>query len=215
LTLLNDPSRLLTFLGIVAVMAATPGPANLFSIATGMAGGPRAVLAGVAGMLTGTLVWFLAAALGLGALILAFPRAFHLLTYIGAAYLIWLGSKALWSGLRHRPDYQDLGSGLKPGPASKRKAYLDGFMVQITNPKALVFFSAVLPPFIDPHQPFGPQLAVFAAANIAMDLVTMNAYGLGGSALAHRLSEPRFKRAFSLVVGVLLICASGLILLQH
>jgi threonine/homoserine/homoserine lactone efflux protein len=88
-------------------------------------------------------------------------------------------------------------------------------MVQITNPKALVFFSAVLPPFIDPHQPFGPQLAVFAAANIAMDLVTMNAYGLGGSALAHRLSEPRFKRAFSLVVGVLLICASGLILLQH
>jgi hypothetical protein len=45
--------------------------------------------------------------------------------------------------------------------------------------------------------------------------VTMNAYGLGGSALAHRLSEPRFKRAFSLVVGVLLICASGLILLQH
>jgi threonine/homoserine/homoserine lactone efflux protein len=215
LTLLNDPSRLVTFLGIMAVMAATPGPANLFSIATGMAGGPRAVLAGVAGMLTGTLVWFLAAALGLGALVLAFPRTFHLLTYVGAAYLVWLGSKALWSGLRRHPDHQDLSSGLKPRTASKRKAYLDGFMVQITNPKALVFFSAVLPPFIDPHQPFGPQLAVFAAANIGMDLVTMNAYGLGGSALAHRMSEPRFQRAFSLVVGALLICASGLILFRH
>ncbi len=215
MTLLNDPSRLVTFLGIMAVMAATPGPANLFSIATGMAGGPRAVLAGVAGMLSGTLVWFLAAALGLGALVLAFPKTFHLLTYFGAAYLIWLGSKALWSGLRRHPDHQDLSSGLKPGTASKRKAYLDGFMVQITNPKALVFFSAVLPPFIDPHQPFGPQLAVFAAANIGMDLVTMNAYGLGGSALAHRMSEPRFQRAFSLVVGALLICASGLILFRH
>jgi threonine/homoserine/homoserine lactone efflux protein len=213
LTLLDDPSRLFTFLGIMAVMAATPGPANLFSIATGIAGGPKTVLAGVAGMLSGTLVWFMAAALGLGALVVTFPRTFHVLTFMGAGYLLWLGSQSIWSGLKGA-DHQDLKVSLQTRTASKRKAYLDGLMVQITNPKALVFFSAVLPPFIDPHQPFGPQLAVFAAANIGMDFVTMNAYGLGGTALAHRLSEPRFQRLFYVVVGALLISAAGMILFR-
>ncbi len=80
-----DPARYVAFLGVMAVMAVTPGPANLFAIATGAQKGKAAALVGVAGMNTATLVWFCAAALGLGALILAFPQVFHLLAFAGAA----------------------------------------------------------------------------------------------------------------------------------
>ena len=215
MTLAVDPARYLAYLGIMAVMAATPGPANLFSIAKGVGGGGRAVLAGVAGMLSGTLVWFSAAALGLGALVIAFPKTFHLLTYAGCAYLVWLGAKSFLAGLRVGKSSHDFSPSLQPGSASAIKAFREGFTVQITNPKAVVFFSAVLPPFIDPLRPIGPQLALFAAANVVMDFVTMNAYGLGGAALAHKMTEPRFQRGFSLAVGALLICAAGLILTQH
>jgi threonine/homoserine/homoserine lactone efflux protein len=84
-------------------------------------------------------------------------------------------------------------------------------MVQLSNPKALLFFTAVLPPFLDIARPLPSQLAMFAAATIGMDVIAMSAYGLGGAALSEKMSEPRFRRAFSWFVGVLLITASILI----
>jgi threonine/homoserine/homoserine lactone efflux protein len=83
--------------------------------------------------------------------------------------------------------------------------------VQLANPKVVLFFSAVLPPFMDAERPAAPQLAVFACVVVGMDLITMSAYGLGGAALARRMSEPRFRRAFGVIVGVLLLMASVLI----
>jgi threonine/homoserine/homoserine lactone efflux protein len=84
--------------------------------------------------------------------------------------------------------------------------------VQIANPKVLLFFTAVLPPFLDPKLSLPPQLALCALATIGMDCITMTAYGLGGAVLAARMTEPRFRRIFRLVVGALLILAAGLIL---
>ena len=71
-----DPHLYSTFLGVMAVMAVTPGPANLFAVATGMEKGRASALFGVLGMNVATLVWFGAAALGLAALVKAFPAAF-------------------------------------------------------------------------------------------------------------------------------------------
>ena len=78
-----DPARYALFASVMAVFAVTPGPANLFAIATGMHAGPRAALLGVAGMNAATLVWFGAATLGLGALVVAFPAQFHLIAIAG------------------------------------------------------------------------------------------------------------------------------------
>ena len=201
-----DPARYSAFLVTMFVMAITPGPANLFAIATGMQKGKGAALLGVAGMNIATLTWFAAAALGLSTLIIAFPQAFHLLALAGAAYLIWLG-------------FTSIRSGLKPAQADEaprqfrlgRSAFRDGFAVQIANPKILLFFGAVLPPFIDIHRPLVPQLVMFAAATIGMDVISMSAYGLGGAALSSRMNEPGFRRGFALMVGVLLITAAILI----
>jgi threonine/homoserine/homoserine lactone efflux protein len=203
-----DPARYVTFLGVMSVMAATPGPANLFAIANGAQRGRAAALVGVAGMNSATLVWFSAAALGLGALIIAFPQVFRILAYAGAAYVAWLGIKALHEALTRAagPGHGTFRMG--------RSAYLDGFTVQIANPKALLFFTAILPPFLDVQRPLPAQLALFACATIGMDVVAMSAYGLGGAALAAQMNEASFRRAFSAVVGILLLTAAVLMAMR-
>lgn len=201
-----DPARYAAFLAAMFVMAITPGPANLFAIATGVQKGKAAALVGVAGMNAGTLTWFAAAALGLGALIVAFPQAFHLLAIGGALYVGWLGIRFIRSGVKNDagPSHVEVRAG--------RSAFLDGFAVQLANPKALLFFTAVLPPFIDTSRPLLAQLAMFAAATIGMDVIAMSAYGLGGAALSAKMAEPRFRRGFSVGVGALLLITAVLIL---
>jgi threonine/homoserine/homoserine lactone efflux protein len=200
-----DPQKFAVYCGVTVVMAAFPGPANLFSVANGMQKGRRAVLEGVVGMNSATLVWFAAAALGLGALITAFPWLFKAMTLLGAAYVAWLGAKSLRSALKNQGEDPPLT--VRPG----RSALRDGFAVQISNPKAILFFTAVLPPFIVLNRPLLPQLAMFAVVVIGMDVITMTTYGLGGAALAARMTEPHFRRMFSAVVGALLIGAAVLI----
>ncbi len=203
-----EPGRFVLFLGVMATLAATPGPANLYSIATGLHKGPRAALSGVAGMNCATLVWFIAAALGLGALVAAFPEAFHLLTLGGAAYVAWLGLKSLIAAAKG----SGLSDALEERPGSP---FLRGFAVQIANPKAVLFFSAVLPPFLDLSRPLAPQLALFACATLSMDMCSMSFYGLGGAYLSDRLQRQGFRRLFNLFVGSILIFAAFLILMRH
>ena len=201
-----DPHLYAAFLGVMAVMAITPGPANLFAVATGMEKGRASALIGVVGMNAATLVWFGAAALGLGALVAAFPQAFRIIAVLGALYVAWLGIKALRGAFATaaEPDHVEVRRG--------RSALIDGFTVQIANPKAILFFTAVLPPFLDVNRPVAPQLALFALATIGMDVLSMSAYGLGGAALADRMNQPRFRRGFGIFVGGLLILAAVLII---
>ncbi len=207
MTLPVDPARYVAFLAAMSMMAIAPGPANLFAIATGMQRGRGQVLVGVAGMNAATLVWFVCAALGLSALMAAFPGAFRLLAIAGARYVAWLGISAIRSGLKGGGGPID-----RPAAPVARSAFIDGFSVQIANPEALLFFTAVLPPFLDPARPLAGQLPLYAAATIGMDVVAMTAYGLGGAALAGRMTEPGFRRAFAFAIGVLLIAVAALIL---
>lgn len=207
MTLPVDPARYAAFLGAMAILAATPGPSNLFAIANGMSRGRRAVLLGVAGMNTATLLWYGAAALGLGALALAFPKAVKALIVLGALYLVWLAYRSLRSGFD--------ASSAAVGHADihpARSAYWDGFTVQIANPKILLFFGAVLPPFIDFQRPLPAQFVMFALATVGLDVVATTSYGFGGAALARRMSDPRFRRGFSIAVAVVLLAAAALII---
>ena len=203
-----DPHLYSTFLGVMAVMAVTPGPANLFAVATGMEKGRASALVGVLGMNAATLVWFGAAALGLAALVKAFPAAFKVIAVLGAVYVAWLGIKAVRGAFATaaQPDHVVIRKG--------RSAFVDGFAVQIANPKAILFFTAVLPPFVDVSRPVAPQLALFALAAIGMDMVSMSTYALSGAALSRRMQQPRFRRGFGLVVGLLLMTAAILIVLR-
>ena len=203
-----DPHLYSTFLGVMAVMAVTPGPANLFAVATGMEKGRASALFGVLGMNVATLVWFGAAALGLAALVKAFPAAFKVVAVLGAVYVAWLGVKAL------RGAFATAGQPDRLVVRKGRSAFVDGFAVQIANPKAILFFTAVLPPFVDVSRPVAPQMALFAVAVIGMDMMSMSAYALSGAALSRRMGQPRFRRGFGLFVGILLLAAAVLIVVR-
>ena len=203
-----DPERYALYCGLMAVFAAIPGPANLFMIATGVRVGPRGVAQAVAGLNAASLVWIAAAALGLGALAVAFPLALRLLAIVGALYVAWLGAKALWAAAR------DAVSALDPA-ARTAGAFRDGFAVQISNPKAIIFFSAILPPFVDPARPALAQFVWLGATAVLMDVIAFTTYGLAGGALAGVLRERAARRWFSALVGALLTAAAALILLRQ
>jgi threonine/homoserine/homoserine lactone efflux protein len=199
-----DPQKFIVFVGVMAVMSAAPGPANLFSVANGAEKGRGAVLPAVVGLNAASLTWFAAAAFGLGALITAFPAVFRVLGWLGALYLAWLGLGALRAARKGGgPTHALIRTGRSP--------FLDGFMVQITNPKALLFFTAILPPFVDVKRPFLTQLVAFAVTTTVLDVVTMSAYGIGGAMLAARMTEPHLQRGFATSVGILLLSAAVLI----
>ncbi|MFN3229013.1 MAG: LysE family translocator [Asticcacaulis sp.] len=203
-----DPARYGAFLLVMAVMAITPGPANLFMVANGASRGHKAVLPAFIGMSLASTVWFIGAALGLGSLMKAFPEAFKIIIWVGGLYVIWLGLKSIWGALKDKGDTHAVNTSLaKTGTSALR----DGFMVQISNPKALLFFVAVLPPFLDTDRAILPQMVLFAIATLSMDGVSM-LYGFGGVALAQRMDEPRFRKIFNCVIGLLLIVVAGLIL---
>lgn len=193
----------------MAIFAVTPGPANLFAIATGLQRGPRAGLMGVLGMNLATLVWFVAAGAGLFALIKAAPQVFHYLALASAAYIAWLGAKSIWAGARNQVAPLDAA---KPGAAGR--ALADGFAVQIANPKAIIFFTAVLPPFLTADRDVAPQLAAFAVATIIADGIAMSGYALGGAVLSARFQNAGFRRGFAGLVGVLLLSSAVLIALR-
>jgi len=92
--------------------------------------------------------------------------------------------------------------------------FRDGFVVQATNPKALLFFTAVLPPFVEVDRPVAPQMAAFALALFALDGLCMMSYGLLGAAFAHKMAEPKFRRAFGLFVGSVLLLVAALMAMR-
>lgn len=208
-TLPVDPQLYLAYLGTMLVMAFTPGPANVFAVATGMQRGKAAALMAVAGMNTATFVWYCAAALGLGALVKTFPEVFRIISYGGILYVVWMAISAIRGAMKAADKALDT-----PVLDKARNAYLSGFMVQIANPKAILFFTAVLPPFLDIDRPPVPQLALFAVATLGLDTISMSAYGLGGAAFARHMSSVRFQRLFGIGVGVLLLTAAILMAMR-
>ena len=200
-----DPHLYLAYLGTMLVMAFTPGPANVFAVATGMQRGKAAALMAVMGMNTATFTWYCAAALGLGALVKSFPEVFKIVSIGGILYVVWMAIQAIRGALKATDKALDA-----PQLDKGRNAYLSGFLVQIANPKAILFFTAVLPPFLDINRPAIPQLALFAVATLGLDTIAMSAYGLGGAAFARHMSTARFQRMFGLGIGALLLTAAAL-----
>ncbi len=202
-----DSQSYIQFLVLMGAMAVSPGPANVFALTIGLEKGWRAGLIGVAGMNAATFVWFLAAALGLGALMSAFPRVFNVLAVLGGLYVAWLGLKALRVALSPSTQGVRFGSGV---PATR--PFRDGFIVQIANPKVLLFFGAILPPFINPDRAIIPQLVMLGGATFVFDGISMCLFVLAGAALSRQFGQAKFARIFSGSIGALLLVTAALIL---
>ena len=130
------------FLATAIVLLLVPGPAVLYVVTRSIEMGRVGGLASVAGITTGTVVFVALAAAGLSSLILASTVAFDAVKYVGAAYLLLLGVRRLFGrGLDQ--------SGEEAVPRTRSRAYTQGIVVNLTNPKTIVFVFAFLPQFVD------------------------------------------------------------------
>src|ERR1700733_6965390 len=151
------------FLIMEAALSLSPGPAVFYVVSQGVRAFPRAVPATL-GILTANAVYFALSATSLGALIAASARFFTIAKWAGAAYLINLGIRARrsagWSPA------VNLGETQTSEPGDRRRVYLGALTLQLANPKALLFFLALLPQFIDPSRPVAPQMLILAATSM-------------------------------------------------
>lgn len=193
----------IAFLLLEIVLCLTPGPAVLFVVSTAAARGPRAGLAGAAGIAMGNTFYFVLSALGIAAIILASSLLFTVLKWAGAAYLIWLGARMLWTRAA-APAERDRHA----GPPALAASVLRGFAVQAANPKALAFFVALLPQFVDPQQSVAYQMLILGATSLVVELGVLAFYvWLVGR--ARRYAGDRWTALVRRVAGGLLVAAGA------
>jgi homoserine/homoserine lactone efflux protein len=154
------------FVAAELIFSATPGPAVMLVSAAGLRGGFRAAFAASLGIQTGNAIYILVSALGLGALIATSGTAFAAIKIIGAAYLIFLGVRILWQSRASQPPLSS------PG-----KPYLQAVLTQLANPKAILYFSAFLPQFLDRNAPLWPQYLLMFAIIAAGETAILGCYG--------------------------------------
>ena len=174
----------LTYVATVLALMSTPGPSHLLMLSTSVANGFRRSTATAAGDLTANMLQMLAAGLGLATLLVASRDAFAVVKWVGVAYLAWLGAKTLL-----RSFAQDT-TGPHADASSVAQLWLRGFVTSAANPKAVVFFAALFPQFIDQGRPLALQLLVLGATYVAIDGFFLLTYGAGASWLARRLQGP-------------------------
>jgi homoserine/homoserine lactone efflux protein len=168
-----NSSVILLYLCTWSLVAISPGPAVMCSMEHSTRFGFKASLIGIAGIQAGNLLFFLATALGLASFLAAGTVAFLILRIVGASYLFYLGSRIIWS------TFKTSSVALESIPrefAPRRSLFVHGLLIQITNPKALLFVSALLPQFILPGRPLAPQIMLLATVTIAVDLSVLSTY---------------------------------------
>lgn len=185
----------LAFLIAAAALALVPGPTVTVIIANSLRFGPRAGLLNVAGTQVGVAIWLAVAALGLEAAIKVMGVWFDVLRYAGAAYLIWLGIKLLRS-------HGDL-AGAVERARPKGSFFLQGFIVILSNPKMLVLFGALIPPFINPNSDPTRQLLVLGLTFAGIALLGDSAYALAAGSAGRFLQRSRV-RTIEIVSGLCL-----------
>jgi threonine/homoserine/homoserine lactone efflux protein len=185
------------FVAAVIIFLAIPGPGNLALITSTSKGGVRGGLAATLGIIAADQVLMWAAVAGVATLLLAYPSAFHVLQWLGAAYLAWLGSKMLLAKPGSKPVLH-----IEPHHYFKQAA-----LITLLNPKAIVFYMAFFPLFVDPARHQGVSTFAVMAATVA---ALTFAYGLVAVLLTHHLAErmranPLIGRVLQKLTGVCLV----------
>ena len=185
------------FVAAIIVFLLIPGPGNLALVTSTGKGGIKGGLAATLGVIAGDQVLMWLAVAGLAALLAAYPTAFHAVQWLGAVYLGWLGLKMLRA---------------KPGDAPilhirPRQFFRQALFITLLNPKAIVFYMAFFPLFVDPARHQG--LTTFAVMALTIAALTF-LYGLTATLLTHFLAErlranPRVKTTLEKLAGVFLI----------
>ena len=198
----GDLSVIVSFAGAAFLLIVVPGPSVLFVVSRGVALGRRAALATVVGNAAGAYTQVLAVAAGVGALIERSASLLGAVRLAGAAYLVYLGAHAI----AHRKELATvLDAGAEAG--GRRGLVRQGYVVGVTNPKGIVFFTAVLPQFVDPSgAATSVQMLVLGAVFVAIALLSDGAWALlAGTARAWLARSPRRMEALGGTGGLVMV----------
>ena len=185
-----EPLILIAFIPAALALNLTPGADMLFCLGQGARAGMRAALAASAGVSAGTMVHVALTGLGLGYLVAQHPILFDVIRYAGVAYLLWLAQKTLRIpfSARDMPDIR---------PA---KAFADGLIVNLTNPKVALFILAFVPQFVDPGRTVLPQFLALGAIVAAGGFVVNGAVGAFSGRIARLMARtPRVDQVLRVV----------------
>ena len=192
----------LLYVATETVLCLTPGPAVLFVVSQGLARGARASVWANLGINAGNMIFFALSAAGLGALLLASHELFLAIKWAGAAYLAWLGVTTFF-GRSPMLSVKPAGGRAYDGP----RVLLNGAALQLANPKALLFFTALLPQFIDPGRDVLAQFALLAVTGMTIEFSVQLVYGLAAGRMAAVATRPHLAIWANRVAGTLMVAA--------
>lgn len=182
----------------------TAGPSHLLMISVSMSNGFRRSLATAAGDLSANAIQILLAGFGLAAIVMSSRYGFAIVKWVGVMYLVWIGCRTIFVSFRNQGKPQAVPI------ASLRSLWLRGFITSAANPKAVVFFAALFPQFIDPQQPVLAQILLLGSTYIIVDGLFLATYGKGASWIAEKISD-QFKNWIERVSGLGLIVTAILL----
>jgi threonine/homoserine/homoserine lactone efflux protein len=186
--------ELLAFVGVSVVVIVTPGPDTALTVRNTLVGGRRAGLQTATGVISGQVVWSIATAAGVAALLVASEPVFRALRYAGAAYLIWLGLQSLIAAAR--------GSSESHEAHERRGSPLrQGLINDLANPKMAVFFTSLLPQFATSF--FG--IVAFGALFGAMTFAWLALYAAAIARAGDALKGTRLRRGLDALMGTVLV----------
>lgn len=191
----------LTYLVATFILSLTPGPGVFSSISSGLHHGFRLGLWNGVGMQAANLILVAIVSLGLGAILLASETLFSAVKWLGVAYLVYLGIVTWRAPAKGFEEDRD------DHARTAREVFARGFFVNITNPKGIIFFVAILPQFIDVARAQIPQYAILAATTFAVDLVVMMGYTALAAKVLRVMREPRHLRWVNRTLGGAFVAA--------
>lgn len=207
-----DSSRWMVYALVALISILSPGPAVLLAISNSVTFGLRRVVYSSLGNIIGVMLVSSLAMIGLGALLKSSALLFAALKLIGAGYLIFLGFRQ-W---KSKSNIFDRATEVVDGPQrSNRQLFMQGVMLAVTNPKAILFFTALFPQFIDSEQALLPQFSILTGTFMAISFCSLMTYGLLARTTRKWFSIPRHARWFNRASGGLfMLLGIGLLRLK-
>ena len=191
---------LLLYLATWSVVALSPGPAVMCAMTHATRYGLRAAMTGIVGIQFGHVVFFGFIAGGLAAILATATTVFAVLRVIGAVYLMYLGVRIMIAASRRSAEVPITAAAPISG-----SLLLQGFAIQVTNPKALLFMSALLPQFIQPSAPMGPQLLILLTITVVVDLLVLGGYACFALSGARALMSSGLRCCLESAFGAVLV----------
>jgi len=195
-----DLTLWLTYLLATIILSLSPGPGVFSSLSSGLNHGFRMGVWNGIGMQAANFVLICVVSVGLGAMLLASETLFEVVKWIGVAYLVYLGIVTWRAPARGFEREEDDLQGAKD-------IFLKGFLVNITNPKGIIFYAAILPQFIDVQRPQAMQYAIFAVTTLVVDIVVMAGYTALAAKVLRVMRDPSRLRWVNRTLGGAFVAA--------